>query len=87
MAAQHGATLVPHNWQSEIGKLMGIHAAMLRRNVRFVEDDRWSTVALDASDYRFRGGQWRASDTPGWGIRLTDHYDRFVRVGEELVIA
>ncbi len=87
LAARHGATLVPHNWQSEIGKLMGIHAAMLRRNVRFVEDDRWSNVALDTSDYRFRDGQWRAPDTPGWGIRLTEHYDRFARLGEERVVS
>lgn len=87
LAAQHGGMLVPHNWQSELGKLMGIHAAMLRRNVRFVEDDRWSNFALDPSDYRFRDGQWHAPDTPGWGVRLSEHYERFARSGEERVIS
>jgi L-alanine-DL-glutamate epimerase-like enolase superfamily enzyme len=85
-AARHGGTLVPHNWQSEMGKLMGIHAARLRRNVPFVEDDRWSNYALDASDYRFREGQWHAPDTPGWGVRVTEHYERFAEAAEERVI-
>lgn len=87
VAAQHGGMLVPHNWQSELGKLMGIHVSMLRKNVHFVEDDRWSNFALDTSDYRFRDGQWYAPDAPGWGIRLSDHYDRFARSRDEQVIS
>lgn len=87
IAGQYGASLVPHNWQSEFGKLMGIHLSMVRKNVRFVEDDRWSNYVLDTSDYHFRDGQWIASDTPGWGIRLSEHYDRFAEVEEELVIS
>jgi L-alanine-DL-glutamate epimerase-like enolase superfamily enzyme len=86
-AARHNKTLVPHNWQSEMGKLMGIHAAKVQENIRFVEDDRWSNYALDASDYRFRNGQWIAPDAPGWGVRLSEHYDRFVREGTERVIS
>ena len=87
IANRHGAALVPHNWQSEMGKLMGIHLAKLRENVQFVEDDRWSNYALDTSEYQFRDGQWRAPDVPGWGVRLSEHYDRFAEAEEERVIA
>lgn len=87
LVAPHGGVLVPHNWQSEMGKLMGVHAARLKSTVRFVEDDRWSNFALDSSDYRFHNGQWHAPDTPGWGVRLSDHYDRFARSGDERVIS
>ena len=69
----------------KLGKLMSIHAARIRRNIAFAEDDRYHTHAFDASDYLFRDGQWHAPDAPGWGVRLVD-YDRFVRQGEELEI-
>lgn len=87
VASQYGASLVPHNWQSELGKCMGVHLARLRDNVRFVEDDRWSNYALDTSDYLFRDGQWHAPDAPGWGLRLSEHYDRFAEIEEEQVIS
>ncbi len=86
IADQHGAALVPHNWKSELGKLMGIHLAQLRENVRLVEDDRWSNHAIDTSSYLFREGKWTAPDEPGWGVRLTEHYDRFAEIEEERVI-
>jgi L-alanine-DL-glutamate epimerase-like enolase superfamily enzyme len=87
VASQFGATLVPHNWQSELGKCMGVHLARLRDNIRFVEDDRWSNHALDTSGYQFREGQWHTPEAPGWGIRLSDHYDRFAKIEEEQVIS
>lgn len=86
LVGEYGVSLVPHNWQSEIGKLMSVHLAMVRENVRFVEDDRWSNFALDASGYRFRDGQWSAPEASGWGLRLTEHYDRFAEAEEEQVI-
>jgi len=87
LAAAHGKMLVPHNWQSEVGKLMTIHAAKVKESIRFVEDDRWSNHALDTSDYAFRNGQWTAPEKPGWGIHLNGHYDRFAEESEELVIS
>lgn len=87
IAGQYGGWLVPHNWQSELGKLMGVHFAKLRENVPYVEDDRWSNYAIDSSEYRFRDGQWEAPDAPGWGVRLSDHYDRFAETEEERVIS
>lgn len=87
IASQFGASLVPHNWQSELGKCMGVHIARLRDNIRFVEDDRWSNYALDTSDYQFREGRWYTPEAPGWGLRLSEHYDRFAEIEEEQVIS
>jgi len=87
LAATHGKMLVPHNWQSEVGKLMTIHAAKIKENIPFAEDDRWSNYAFDTSDYVFRDGQWTAPEAPGWGIRLSEHYDRFAEESEPLVIS
>lgn len=85
-SAEYGASLVPHNWQSEIGKIMSLHAAKIRSAVRFAEDDRWSNYALDTSDFVFRDGQWYVPETPGWGVRLSEMYDRFATEGEVRVI-
>jgi L-alanine-DL-glutamate epimerase-like enolase superfamily enzyme len=87
IASQFGAALVPHNWQSELGKCMSVHLARLRDNIRFVEDDRWSNYALDTSGYQFREGQWHTPEEPGWGVSLSDHYDRFAEIEEEQVIS
>ena len=87
IASQFGAALVPHNWQSELGKCMSVHLARLRDNIRFVEDDRWSNHALDTSGYQFREGQWHTPEEPGWGVSLSDHYDRFAEIEEEQVIS
>lgn len=87
LAGTHGKTLVPHNWQSEVGKLMSIHAAKVKENIRFVEDDRWSNHVLDTSDYVFRNGAWVAPQDPGWGISLNEHYDRIAETSDPIVIS
>jgi L-alanine-DL-glutamate epimerase-like enolase superfamily enzyme len=83
VASRYNAGLVPHNWQSELGKAMGVHLAKLRTNIPFVEDDRWSNFALDTSKYQFRNGRWFAPEAPGWGVCVNDHYDRFAKSEEE----
>lgn len=87
LASAHGAMLVPHNWQSEVGKLMSIHAALVTENIRFAEDNRWSNHALDTSGYVFRDGQWTAPEAPGWGISLNDHYNPAAPETDALVIS
>lgn len=86
-AKPYQISVVPHNWQSEIGKLMSIHAAMIDRNITFAEDDRYDNFGIDSSQYLFRDGEWTPPDLPGWGIQLTDHYDYFKDNNEELVIS
>ncbi len=85
-AARNGASLVPHNWQSEMGKIMSLHAAKVRPSARFAEDDRWSNYALDTSAYAFRDGQWFVPERPGWGVRITELYEQFAEAEEERVI-
>lgn len=87
IASQYNAGLVPHNWQSELGKIMGVHLAKLRENISFVEDDRWSNFALDTSGCLFREGRWYLPDTSGWGVRLSSHYNQLAEAGEEQVIS
>lgn len=86
-AKPHHVSVVPHNWQSEIGKLMSIHAAMIDRNITFAEDDRYDNFGVDSSQYLFREGQWIPPEMPGWGIQLTDHYEYFKDKNEELIIS
>lgn len=87
MAVPHGVNVVAHNWMSEMGKVMCTHAAKIRRNIPFVEDDRFHNFALDASSYAFRDGQWFVPERPGWGVDLSHNYERFTKLGEEIVIA
>lgn len=86
-AKQFQISVVPHNWQSEMGKLMSIHAAMIDRNITFAEDDRYDNFGVDSSGYLFRDGQWIPPEESGWGIQLTDHYDYFKEKNEDLVIS
>jgi L-alanine-DL-glutamate epimerase-like enolase superfamily enzyme len=86
MARPHGANLVAHNWMSEFGKLMSMHAAKIRRNIPLVEDDRFHNLAIDASAYAFRDGQWFVPQKPGWGVELSPGYEGFRRAGGETVI-
>lgn len=85
-AAEHGVKLVPHNWRSEMGRVMGVHACLISRNIPFVEDDRFRNFGIDTSAYLFRDGRWWAPDLPGWGVSLSDHYDYFARASTEQVI-
>ena len=72
---------------SETGKLMSMHAAKIRKNIPFVEDDRFHEFSIDASSYGFRDGQWHVPEKPGWGIDLSPNYERFAQGGEEITIA
>lgn len=87
LAAPHRVKVIPHNWMSEMGKLMSIHAAKIRKNIPLVEDDRFHNFALDASSYAFRDGQWFVSERPGWGVDLSPNYERFAKAGNEVVIS
>lgn len=78
--------LIPHNWQSQMGLIMSLHAAKISANINFVEDDRFHNHALSATKYQFKGGQWFIPDEPGWGVKLVPDYKQFVVSGSEVVI-
>ncbi len=86
MAQESNVSLVPHNWQCEMGKLMNIHLCKAHPNVEWVEDDRYENFAIESGQYLLRDGKWYAPDEPGWGITLSDHYSRFKKMHEETVI-
>jgi L-alanine-DL-glutamate epimerase-like enolase superfamily enzyme len=86
MAVRNNVNVVAHNWMSEMGKFMSLHAAKIRRNIPVVEDDRFHNFALDASDYEFRDGQWFVPEKPGWGVDLSSNYERLAKNGNEIVI-
>lgn len=78
--------LIPHNWQSQMGLIMSLHAAKISENIIFVEDDRFHNHALNPQKYQFKGGQWFVPDEPGWGVKLVPDYKQFVVAGSETVI-
>ena len=86
LAAPYRVNLVPHNWMSELGKIMSMHASKLRRNIPLVEDDRYHDLALDTSGYQFKNGQWLLPEKPGWGFEVSARYEEFVRSGKEIVV-
>ena len=86
MAAPHRVKVVPHNWMSQMGKHISMHAAKIRKNIPFVEDDRFHNFALDASSYQFQDGQWSVSEKPGWGIDLSGNYEVLQKAATETVI-
>lgn len=86
LAAPARVNVVPHNWMSELGKVACLHASKIRQNIPIVEDDRYHNLALDASGFEFRDGQWFVPDKPGWGVDLSPNYEIFSRSGAEIVI-
>lgn len=86
LAGPRRVNVVAHNWMSELGRIACLHAAKIRQNIPFVEDDRYRDFALDTSAYEFRDGQWFVPDKPGWGVDLSPNYDMFVRNGAEIAI-
>lgn len=78
--------LIPHNWQSQMGLIMSLHAAKISANINFVEDDRFLNHALSLPKYQFKGGQWFIPDESGWGVSLVPGHEQFVVEGSELVI-
>ena len=86
LGQQYRVNLVPHNWMSELGKIMSIHAALIQPNILFVEDDRFNNYALDTSRYLFQEGQWHVPEEPGWGVEIAPYYERFKAANEETVL-
>jgi len=71
-AEEVGALSVPHNWGSQVGLLMGLHAAKAMKAVVAAEDDRSTCDAIQAAGYEFRGGMYSVSDAPGLGISVDE---------------
>ncbi|HVT95966.1 MAG TPA: enolase C-terminal domain-like protein [Acidobacteriaceae bacterium] len=86
LAASARVNVVAHNWMSELGRIACLHASKIRRNIPLVEDDRYHDLALDASQFEFRDGQWFLPKKPGWGVDLSPNYEVFARGNAEIII-
>ncbi len=72
MAAEVGATSIPHNWGSQIGGYMGLHLAKAIAAVPAAEDDRSTCDVIIADGYDFRGGSYSVPDSPGLSLRVDE---------------
>lgn len=87
LAEPYRVNVAPHNWMSELGKIVALHASKICRNIPLIEDDRYHDSALDTSAYAFRDGRWIVPEKPGWGVELSPEYDYFARLEQEMVIS
>jgi D-galactarolactone cycloisomerase len=72
MAAEVGATSVPHNWGSQIGGYMGLHLSKAIAAVPAAEDDRSTCDVIIAEGYNFRGGSYSVPNSPGLSLRVDE---------------
>lgn len=86
LAESHGVNVAPHNWACEIGRIMSMHMAKIRKNIPIIEDDRFHNFAIDSSAYLFKDGQWFVPERPGWGADISPNYEQLIRGTEEIVI-
>lgn len=87
MAGAAGATSVPHNWGSEIGKYMGLHIAKTVKEVTAAEDDRSTCDVIQAVGYEFHQGYYTVSDSPGLGLTVRHDIYREKCAASETVIS
>jgi L-alanine-DL-glutamate epimerase-like enolase superfamily enzyme len=81
MAEAAGASSVPYNWASEIGKYMGQQLAKAGRAVTAAEDDRSTCDVITAEGYEFKNGSFSVSDAPGLGFTVNPavYQERYAR--------
>lgn len=83
-----GAVSIPHNWGSQVGLFMGLHAAKAIKAVSGAEDDRSTCDAVIAKGYEYSNGTYTTSDEPGLGIHVNeDVYREKYQAGETVISA
>jgi L-alanine-DL-glutamate epimerase-like enolase superfamily enzyme len=87
LAEAAGATSVPHNWASQVGKFMGLHLAKAIKGVTAVEDDRSTCDVILAEGYEFKGGYYSVSNAPGLGIKIDEEVYREKYRTSEIVVS
>ena len=77
--------IAPHNWNSQMGVIMCLHAAKVCPNIPMVEDDRFFNHAIMLPGFKFQDGQWFIGDQPGWGITLAPDYKKLFMIRERII--
>lgn len=85
-AAQAGAVVIPHNWASQIGVIMGLQLARANAAIPMAESDRSTCDVLLTDNYRFRDGVVAVPDKPGLALGIDeDIYRKKCKPGEIIV--
>ncbi len=77
--------IAPHNWSSQMGMIMSLHASKISANMNLAEDDRFSNEAILTTGYGFKEGQFFVPDEPGWGISLIPDRRQPAKEGERVI--
>jgi L-alanine-DL-glutamate epimerase-like enolase superfamily enzyme len=77
--------IAPHNWNSQMGVIMCLHASKVCPNISMVEDDRFFNHAITLPGFSFHNGQWFIGDQPGWGITLAPDYKKLFLIKERII--
>jgi D-galactarolactone cycloisomerase len=86
MAGAAGAVLIPHNWGSQIGVIMGLQLARATQSVPMAECDRSTCDVLITDAYRFSKGMFAVPAQPGLAIGIdAEVYDRKCKPTEIVV--
>jgi D-galactarolactone cycloisomerase len=86
-AAAAGSILVPHNWASQIGVVMGLHLSRAVEAVPMAESDRSTCDVLRTDEFRFHAGAYDLPKSPGLGISIDEEAYRKKCQPQEVVIS
>lgn len=82
-SAEVGAQVIPHNWASHLGMLMGLQIAKATPRIPAAEDDRSTYDVVTGEGYEFRAGSYSIPDRPGLSLRVNEQaYELKCKPGE-----
>jgi L-alanine-DL-glutamate epimerase-like enolase superfamily enzyme len=81
------ATVVPHNWGSHLGVLMGLQVAKAVAAIPAAEDDRSTCDVLRPEGYEFHGGSYSVPDRPGLSVTVDEEVYKMKCKSAEVAIA
>lgn len=86
-AAKAGAVVIPHNWGSQIGTIMGVQLSRAVEAVPMAESDRSTCDVLVTEEYQVQGGAMRVPSKPGLAISINEDVYREKHQKSEMVVA
>ena len=86
-AAQSGAVVIPHNWASQIGTIMGVQLARAVKAVPMAESDRSTCDVLVTDEYQVHEGAIRVPSKFGLAIGINEDVYRDKCARNEIVVS
>jgi L-alanine-DL-glutamate epimerase-like enolase superfamily enzyme len=87
LAGEAGAVVIPHNWASQIGIIMGVQLSMAMKAVPMAESDRSTCDVLVTADYRFENGAITPPSKPGLAIGIDEDIYNAKCQPNEIIVA